>query len=114
MSKFKRALIGAVTIWPMVYVALFFSFVLSNIFSVFHSSGTNVPFTGLIPILILHFLTMILVVALMVGYVIHVFKNTRLTESKKTLWVIVLIFGNAIAMPIYWYLSIWTVPSDKQ
>ena len=55
----------------------------------------------------LHLLTMLIVMALMVFYIVNVFKNERVDKDQKVLWAVVLFMGNMIAMPVYWYLHIW-------
>jgi cytosine/uracil/thiamine/allantoin permease len=50
---------------------------------------------------------MLAVIALMVFYIVNVFRNDRVDKDKKALWAVVLFMGNMIAMPIYWYLYIW-------
>ena len=52
--------------------------------------------------------------ALLFIYIKNVFKNERISQDKKALWVVVLFFGNFIAMPIYWYLYIWKEPKQGQ
>jgi hypothetical protein len=56
----------------------------------------------------LHFLTMFEIAVLLVIYIRHVFKTDRVPQDKKSLWAVVLFLGNVVAMPIYWYLYIWT------
>jgi hypothetical protein len=46
-------------------------------------------------------------IGLLVFYIRHVFQNDRMQEDRKMLWAVVLFLGNALAMPIYWYLYIW-------
>ncbi len=55
----------------------------------------------------LHFLTMLFILALTIFYIVDIFRNNRVEKDKKALWAIVIFMGNAIAMPIYWYLYIW-------
>jgi len=47
-------------------------------------------------------------------YIKNVFKNERISQDKKALWVVVLFLGGFVAMPIYWYLYIWKEPKQKQ
>ena len=54
-----------------------------------------------------HLSTMLLSVALLVFYIVHLFKNEALTGDKRTLWAIVLFMGLFIAMPVYWFLYVW-------
>jgi hypothetical protein len=61
-------------------------------------------------ILPLHVFTMLAGIALIVFYIVNVFRNDRVDKDKKALWAVVLFMGSMIAMPIYWYLYIWPEP----
>jgi hypothetical protein len=108
MQKPVKLALGLVTLWPIFYVFLFIIF----FFSAFlfgpgdAGSGAGVP-PAMAVFLGLHLLTMLLVLALTVFYIVNVFRNDRVEKDKKALWAIVIFMGNAIGMPIYWYLYIW-------
>lgn len=40
-------------------------------------------------------------------YIINVFKNPRVIQDERALWITILILGNVITFPFYWYLHIW-------
>lgn len=50
---------------------------------------------------------MLLMLILIIIYIRDVFKNDMIPETRKTLWVILLLFGSMISMPIYWFNYIW-------
>lgn len=106
MSKTLRLLLGLVTVWPFAYLILFFLTIFSLIFFVGAEPGTGPP-PAIALIFPLHILTMLFSMALIVFYIVNVFKNDRVEKDKKVLWAVVLFMGSAIAMPIYWYLYIW-------
>ncbi len=105
MSKTVKLLLGIATAWPAAYMVLFFFFIVSTILS-----GESGPAFGLI--FILHLLTMLLIMALTIFYIVNVFKNNRVEKDKKVLWAVVLFLGSIIAMPVYWYLYIWKAESE--
>ena len=111
MQKPTKVLLGLATLWPLVYMFLFFVFVFSMAFGF----RGNDPQPGIPPIMALvfglHLLTMLVIMALTVFYIVNVFRNERVDKDKKALWAIVIFMGNAIAMPIYWYLYFWREPS---
>jgi hypothetical protein len=113
MSKPAKLVLGMLTLWPLIYVVCFLSFVLY----VMINAASDQPDTVLMPhiavLAVLHFGTMLCAVALLVVYVTDVFKNERVEKDKKVLWVLVLFCGSAIAMPIYWHLYIWPEPADE-
>ena len=118
MSISKKIILGIATFWPTFYIIIFFLFVLSQFFTAFSigkfGTAPNVIFK-IFPIIFgLHFLTIILMIVLLFTYIRNVFNNKRIAQDKKTLWIIVLFFGNFIAMPIYWYLYIWKEPQKEQ
>ncbi|MFA4852098.1 MAG: hypothetical protein WC924_03160 [Candidatus Gracilibacteria bacterium] len=105
MSKTKKIILGIATLWPIIYMFIFFSLVFSFITNV---ANPEVMFGYLFGA---HLFTMLLIVILLIIYIRDVFKNDMVLETRKTLWTILLIFGNMIAMPIYWYLHIWKKPT---
>ena len=117
MSRGKAIALGLFTLWPFVYMFLFFSFIFFMFLSSFASASqppgqeeaSGFP-TAILLIFPLHFLTMFSIVGLLVVYIMHVFKTDRIAADKKALWAVVLFFGNMFAMPVYWYLYIWREP----
>ena len=114
MSKSKKIALGIFTIWPIVYMAIFFLFVLSQFFITSPDGRTNEPPPGFFVIFGLHLLTIILIFILLFIYIKNVFKNDGVSQDKKALWAVVLFLGNFIAMPVYWYLYIWREPRQNQ
>lgn len=105
MNKTKAIILAAFTIWPIAYMFVFMASVASSFFFMRSGSNQMPPFFGIL--FALHFLTMLEVVGLLVYYILHLFKTDAVSQDKKALWAVVLFMGNAIAMPIYWYLYIW-------
>jgi len=112
MSKQAKILIGLATIWPLIYMFIFFGFVLIAVLTTSQHApgkfdaedGFPISFAWLFG---LHILTMIWIMGLLIFYIVNVFKNERVEKDKKVLWAIVLFMGGIIAMPVYWYLYIW-------
>ena len=106
MSKTAKILLGIATLWPCAYMVLFFLFIFSTMLFGPGGSETGMP-VAFVAIFALHLLTMLIIMALTVFYMVNVFKNDRVEKDKKVLWAIVIFMGNVIAMPIYWYLYFW-------
>jgi hypothetical protein len=111
MQKPAKVLLGLATLWPFAYMILFFAFIFLTILL-----GRGGPPDNGMPAMFamifgLHILTMLIIVALTVFYIVNVFKNDRVNKDQKALWAIVIFLGNMIAMPIYWYLYIWREPA---
>ena len=90
----RRVLLA--TLWPLVYVGLLF--------------GDVVP-AGL-PSFFLHLSTIFWLMGLLAISIVDIFSNPRLTETPRIVWVIVLMLGNMLALPVYWllYLRGWERP----
>ena len=108
MQKSTKVLLGIASIWPIVYMFLFIGLFFT---AILFGPGPAEPGSGIQPglafIFGLHLLTMVLILALTVFYIVDIFRNDRVEKDKKALWAIVIFMGNAIAMPIYWYLYFW-------
>jgi heme/copper-type cytochrome/quinol oxidase subunit 2 len=109
VSRGKAIVLGIFTAWPILYM-MFFMCVVFGMFVLMSTGGQgggSEPPMILWIIFPLHLLTMLEVVVLLVIYILHVFKTDRVPQEQKALWAVVLFLGNAIAMPVYWYLYIW-------
>lgn len=108
MSKPNKIILAIATLWPLVYFHIFIGFWLYLTF--WASSlprGGEETRTATIVIFAMHGITILWIFALTAIYIRHVFKNQRVANDRKPLWANVLLFGNVISMPIYWYLYIW-------
>lgn len=106
MKQWQKVLLGIITVWPFAYMVLFFLVIFSTFLFMSVPDSTGPP--PLIALIFpLHLLTMLIILALTVFYIVDVFKNERVEKDKKALWAIVLFMGNMIAMPVYWYIYIW-------
>lgn len=116
MSRGKAIALACFTAWPLLYIIFFFCAMFGMMVYEFSGEKIRSPDIFLI-ILPLHFFTMFDIAALLVIYIVHLFKTDRVSQDKKALWAVVLFLGQPIAMPIYWYLCIWpgtsAEPSDK-
>jgi hypothetical protein len=94
LSKGAKLGLLALTLWPVIYVVLFF-FMIALMPRAFPA------------IFIVHGLTMLLVIGLLVFYVAHLFKAPQPEAYKKIMWLVLLLWGNLIAMPIYFFAYVW-------
>jgi hypothetical protein len=103
-SKGVAYFLGVLTVWPAIYFCLFMSFILFT-FGLFGGKPGRGPTVGLLSFIFpLHFLTMLVMFGLTAVYVVHAFRTDEITADKRTLWVIILFFGNMLAFPVYWWL----------
>lgn len=118
MSRTGKLLLGFATIWPILYVCGFVIFVGSSAFLLIQSTPQpgQLPLGGVQGFMMLfglHLLTMLWMMALMVFYLVHLVKTERIESDKKLLWAALLILGGMFAMPVYWYLNIWSEPASS-
>lgn len=57
-----------------------------------------------------HILTIFLIMGLMPLYIILAVKSSRLDETMRIIWVVLICMLGFFAMPVYWYLYIWREP----
>jgi hypothetical protein len=113
MSKAKRVLLGIATIWPVVYLFLFMSYIISMMAlagsHVGVGGGDAAPFflIGFAGIFLLHLTTIFLSLGLMVYYIMHAVKSVHLDQTMRIVWVLLLCMMGMLAQPVYWYLYIW-------
>jgi hypothetical protein len=106
----NRTLLGALTLWPLLYLVFFF--IVVGIATIQgdgdpDDAGFLIPFGVLMG---LHIGTMLLIIALMIVYIRDAYSNPRVDDNKRTFWAIVLFMGNMIAMPIYWWVYLRREP----
>jgi hypothetical protein len=46
--------------------------------------------------------------ALLISYIVYLFKTDHVPKDKKALWAVVLFMGHVLAMPIFWYIYVWS------
>lgn len=113
MNKFKKILLAIITMYPIVYFISFMIFIMTTMFSVYsvieEPSGIGSPdMFSIVPfIFFFHILTIIISLLLPILYIILALKNERIKSDMRIIWVLIILFGGMIAMPIYWYLYVW-------
>lgn len=109
MKKSTKVLLGIASIWPFIYIPLFFLAIFSLV--IFGAPPGQKPpdsfpliFLVIFPI---HILSVFGMLAAKVYYIVNVFKNPRVEKDKQLMWVLLLVFAGMFAEPVYWYLNIW-------
>ena len=113
ISKPLKILVGIGTLWyvifPFVYIGVIF-LVMFGMLGLAANLEENaaplfmLPFFLIIP---LFFLTILVYIALMVFYIIHLVKNKEGSEIARIFLGIGFFFLNSIAMPFYFFLYVW-------
>ncbi len=109
MTRPLKLLLGLATLWPVVYLVCFLGFWFFLMMWMVSRSPdeSEMPFGMMRVFFILHGITIVWILGLLAFYLYHLFQTDRVKNDQKALWAVVLFLGNAIAMPIYWYLYIW-------
>ena len=105
-------LIGVLSVWPLLYLVFFFIFFATAMFSVMSAPGAKeLPLPSVFRFLFpLHMLTILLMFVLLAVYIVHAYRSDQISNDRRILWVIILLFGGMIAFPVYWYLYLWRAP----
>lgn len=111
MKPSVKWILGLATLIPVLYMILFFIIFASLFFSSLTGNpplgGPGVEFAF---VFAGQFIMMLWIMALLVLYIVHLFKNQNIPNDKKALWAIVIFLGNVLAMPVYWFIYIWRSP----
>jgi hypothetical protein len=101
----RRALMLFAALWPAVYFVAFLALVAEATVRRGGDPDNDllIPFGVLIA---LHIATMLIIGVAAVVYVLHAWRNSRIDKDERVLWVLVLLLGAPIAMPIYWWLHV--------
>ncbi len=108
MSRGKALTLAVFTLWPFLYMVIFFCTVFGMVmFNAGMRGHASEPPLLFLVVFTLHFLTILEIFVLLAIYIVHLFKTDRVPQDKKALWAVVLFLSNMLAMPVYWYLYIW-------
>jgi hypothetical protein len=103
MRELLRWAFGVLTVWPGLYfVAFIFTIAVSfseNDQAERRLTEVTLPF---------HIAAMAALLVLIPAYVTHAYRNSRLDSERRTQWIIMLLAGSIVAMPVYWWLYIRT------
>jgi hypothetical protein len=77
------------------------------VFTIMSPAGSVSPIGFPVALIVGHLATMLISVALLAFYIVHLFRNARIDGNMKAVWAIVIFMGGQLAMPVYWYLYIW-------
>ncbi|MEA2474831.1 MAG: hypothetical protein QOE06_2746 [Thermoleophilaceae bacterium] len=103
-SNRQKALLGVASIWPAVWTAIFLAgFMLLSVVGPENGTGFTVVFYG---IFAGHVLTIIETFVVIAYYIVWMMKQDQVPDERKTLWVVILLMGNALALPIFWFVYV--------
>jgi hypothetical protein len=112
VTKARKALLGVVTAWQLVYAALFTGTlvrVLLSGFAPLPGGEAGLP-EGFGPSFFGHLATLLLMLGLAVYYVGQAARSPRVPARERKLWVVLNVVGGFLAQLVFWYLFIWREP----
>jgi hypothetical protein len=95
-----RLLVGALTLVPFCYF-LYFAAWMSSLPNSFTTSPDI--FDRLFRI---HMIATTATMLLIAASLVYLFRTRRVPQAKKALWAVVLVLGNMIALPVFWYVYV--------
>lgn len=115
MNKSKKIWLGLVAFLPLVSGIILVIFMLTSFLPAMirmnhHVNENEMPFTffaEFMPLIIMGIVAVILSIALLIYFIIHVMNNAQLKSEERIIWVLVFIFASSIGFPIYWGIRIW-------
>lgn len=108
MSKSVKIIWAILTLLPIAYFIFFVGFV-SSLDQTQSTAELNEQLKNMF---YLHIVSMSLMVALILSYVVYLFKSGVVPKEKRVLWAVVLIAGNMFALPFFWFFYVWHAPAN--
>src|SRR6478672_7236543 len=99
LSKAVAIFVFLATLVPLAYLIFFIATMAVSVLS--GPQGGPEP-TLFKAIFLLHLLCMLWLWALMAFYLVYLFKSSVVPKDQRVLWVVVLLFFNMFAMPVFW------------
>lgn len=110
LSPGELIALGLLTLWPLLYVGVFFALMASGISTYVRQGNSNPPEFGLI--VFLAFLTAAESFAMTVYYTLNVYREPAIQGDRKILWMAIVFVGGSIGQAIYYVL--WLVRRDPR
>jgi hypothetical protein len=102
-----KVLLGVVTLWPALWLIVGIAIALLGV--LYAPEGElPMPFNmlGGLAYMVVMLTLPILVPALVVFYLVYVFRKPGLSGVERALWTVAVVAGSVIAMPVFFYLHI--------
>ena len=114
VNRFSSAVLGFLTALPLVSVVTYTTYLLPRLTTAgSHEGITKETYFDLFNLTFAILgATMLLSAALLAFYALFVHRGRRVPAAKRSLWTAILLVGNIIAMPVFWYLYVW--PRDTE
>jgi hypothetical protein len=116
MNSSKKALYGCLAFLPIISVIGMIAYFFSQIPDMIPTSRFDEPdprqfFENMMGIMLLGILVSMLSIAALIVYIVHAVNNKRIDSGERVMWILLFVFLNGIAQPIYFFMR---VMSDEQ
>lgn len=116
INRSIAVVLGALTVLPILYLAIFLGYLMPRLTSLGQPGGIGEgQYFDLFNVVYrLQAVAAVLCIALVGLYVVFVYRSDTVPAGRRRLWLALLLFGNVVTMPIFWYLHIWrSIPHLK-
>ena len=107
MKNQKPMILGVMAFLPMFYIILSWILMLPDMFKPIINDDSATMERGISQAAGLHFamdiLFLIAIILVILTFVLNVRTNKSIQEKTKNSWIVLIIIGSAITIPIYWY-----------
>ncbi len=120
MTKSKKLWLGILTFLPVIFIGIFlFLFItlfLSKIYNYENSPGEQQVdfYKSMIISFIFIVLAVIVKLGLLIYYIIHVSDNKNNDNTKKIMWILILVFIGTIGSIIYYFTEIYPLSTMQE
>ena len=109
MSKLIRGSLGIIVILPGTYLTFFTIGMLYSLLLNFVVEGPPVGFFFHHRQLFgkLFLIALVSTAGVVLASMVHIGVSNQLNAEAKGIWLLVLLMGNILVLPVYWYFNIW-------
>lgn len=111
MTRQRARWMGVLALVPIVLFGLFFVVMFASVFTsdAFRPGAQQhgAPPTFLLLLFPMHCVAMVLWVTGLVLFIMDVFRNPRVAENLRPMWMVLFFFTGLVTVPVYWFLYIW-------
>lgn len=119
MKKSTKIWLGILTFIPILFVAFFFvslfTVLITQIPELENNSG-EFPiefFKSIFGAILFLLLAIIIKIGLMIYYIIHASDNIKNDNTKKIMWILILVFIGTIGSVLYYFMEIYPLDDKK-
>lgn len=117
MTKSKKLWLGILTFLPSIflifYLITFFTMFMDLNPQEIEEASPFVFFSDFGIVFLFLILAAFLGIGIMIYYIIHAAKNKAFSENNRLLWIIVLIFASGVGSIIYYFVNIYSLPTEN-